>query len=142
MENRTLQLLLKYFRTAIVDLPNATLIIEGEGRVNNFIQDNNPVVFAYLPEVDVREWFKTTSLFSKEDGSSGARTEDGVMLQEIKNGSNILIADLDRALLDFDTHMETHFILSKVVEHPDTHFCFTSRLLPKMSKLEMLHNQK
>lgn len=116
--------LLKDFKSAIADLPNASLIISGEGRVNNFIQDYNPVVFVYRPSVDVREWFKTTTLFSKEDGSTGVRTEDGVMLQEIKNGSTILIADLDRALKQL-YHIETQFVLSKVVENPGTHFCFT-----------------
>ena len=77
-------------------LPNMHLIINGQGRVNRYITDNNPAQFNYRPDVDVSEWLVKTSFDYNNGEVCGVITEPGPLTLALQQHSSILIHDLDR----------------------------------------------
>tara|TARA_B000000557_G_C20596758_1_gene367946 strand:- start:289 stop:624 length:336 start_codon:yes stop_codon:yes gene_type:complete len=104
----------------LLSLPNATSIINGQGRVLAYTKAHNPVQFTYRPDVDVSEWITTTSYDYKRGEVVGVITEPGPLTRAIHQGRSVLIYDLDRC----EDHEVFDDIEEEMIAFSDVQFAF------------------
>ena len=78
----------------LLDFPNATRLVKGEGRVHDYVKAHNPVVFTFRPDVDVKEWFVLTSIEYNRGEETGVIAEPGPLTLAVKEGRSVLVHDL------------------------------------------------
>ena len=104
----------------LLSLPNATSIINGQGRVLAYTKAHNPVQFTYRPDVDVKGWITKTSFDYKRGEVVGVITEPGPLTLALREGRSVLIHDLDRCE-DLEVFED---ILEEMIAFSDVQFAF------------------
>lgn len=98
-------------------LPNITFITEG---VLDYTRKNNPAVFSYRHDVDVKEWLVKQSFEYKRGEVVGVNAEPGPLTLALQQGQPILIYDLDKCP---DSEV-MEMIEEEIICHPEIQFAF------------------
>ena len=108
--------------TEILDFPNATRLVEGEGRVLDYLKAHNPVQFIYRHDVDVSQWFVRNTLEYNRGEEVGVISEPGDLTLAVKQGRSVLVHDLN---LCEDEDVLESFLFE--VETSEVEFAFAVR---------------